>query len=363
MTRVMQRVIYAILGICFFAATAPYAHAQTDFINSDLIKEHGLRNLENAVVLQASPANPNPGDIVRFTVESPLYDLTRGTIRWNINGKIVAEGVGVATVNATVSAKGDPINAIVTVTDSVWGIASDEILVVPLQLDILYDAPTYVPPFYRGRALPSAGGTMRLQAVAHFTQNGSRISDKAIVYTWSRNGTVLGSISGLGRSSITIGAPALFGTDTISVRATARDETISAVASVRLASTEPVLTLYEDHPLFGIMFHQALPSQLNQPGDVSLAAMPYFAPITSLRDANLQYRWTLDDVALVASSTKRNQISLGGEQNNATLRLNLTHAVNFFMQAAGSWKFIFTGSGGTTNTGNGTPDAFHNSEI
>ena len=362
MTRVMQRVIYGVLGIVIFGIPAVTAHAQIDFINSDLIKDQGLRNLENAVVLRANPANPNPGDIVHFTVESPLYDLSQDVISWNVNGRAVAESVGKTSIDEVVSARGDTLDVTVTITDPVWGIASDEIFVVPLQLDILYDAPTYTQPFYRGRTLPSAGGSVRLQAVAHFTQGGSRIGDQSITYTWSRNGSALGNLSGLGRSSINVSAPALFGSDTIAVRATAKDGTISATASVRLSSAEPVIQLYEDHPLFGIMFHQALPNQVNHPGDVSLAAVPYFAPVTYLYDKNLQFIWTLNDTPLQASSTKRNEINLGGGQTNATLRLTITHAINFFLDTTANWRFIFTGSGGGGSTNNDREsDIFHNS--
>jgi hypothetical protein len=358
----IPRVLWYVLGISALISCAP-VYAQSDPINSDAISGYGLRNLQNAVIIRASPGTPSAGDTVHFTVEGPIYDLPKDSITWNVNGKQLASGIGATSVDTSVDAKSDPLDVSVTVTDPVWGIASNELTLVPLQLDILYDAPTYVPPFYRGRTLPSAGGTLRLQAIARFMQNGTLIPNSSITYTWSRNGEVMGNLSGIGQSQISIDSPPLYGTDTISVRATAKNETLSASASVVIPNTSPVLALYEDHPLFGVTYFSALSGQIAASGEMTVAAIPYFAPTVSLNDPTLEFNWLLNDAELSASSTKRNEITLTADQNSAKVHLDVTSTNNFFLNAASDWTFDFGNSGGSSITKPGSTDAFHNSQL
>jgi hypothetical protein len=362
MARKLSRVVCFVLGLCVFSAEG-IAYAQSSPVNADIISGYGLRNLQNAVIISASPATPSVGDSVHFTVEGSVFDLPKDTITWTVNGKMVASAKGATSVDATVDSKGGPLDVVVDVVDPVWGEASNEISIVPLQVDILYDAPTYVPPFYRGRALPSAGGMMHLQALARLSAGGALIPDSSITYTWTRNGTVLGSLSGLGKSKISLDSPAMYGTDTISVRASAEDDTLSASASVVIPYTPLTLELYEDHPLFGITYFNALADTVPASSEITVAAIPYFATITGLNDSTLQYAWLLNDAPLSASSTKQNEVTLQSTQNSAKLHLDVTSLNNFFLGASGDWKFQFGNSGGSSATKPGASDAFHNSNI
>lgn len=361
MTRNILRVLCFVLSICASLAGTPL-YAETDAINSDVISGYGLRNLENAVIIHATPATPSAGETVHFTVEGPVYDLPKDVITWTINGKSAGSGTGLTKIDANVNAKGDPITVTVNVMDSLWGAASNALTLIPLQLDILYDAPTYVPPFYRGRALPSAGGIVRLQAIARFIQNGKLISNSSIRYTWSRNGTVLGNISGLGKSDVNIDTSTLYGANTISVKAVAGDESLSANASVTIADSSPVLALYEDHPLFGVTYFNGLSSNISAGSEMTVAAIPYFATVASLNDPSLEYDWLLNNVAVTSSSTKRNEITIDADHDTARVHLEVTSTRNFFMSAASDWKFSFGSSGGSTITKPGAGDAFHNGQ-
>jgi hypothetical protein len=366
MTRNILRVLCFVLMLngffSYFAAAIP-AFAQSGPINSDAISSYGLRNLSNAIVISATPATPKAGDSVHFTVEGSVYDFPKDTITWTINGKTVASGVGQSSIDATIDQRGDPIDVVVSVTDATWGSAGSEVNIAPLQVDILYDAPTYVPPFYRGRAMPSAGGSMRVQAIAHLTRAGSVIPDSSITYTWSRNGTVLGSISGLGKSKIVIDSPNLYSSDTISVHAGASGDTISADASVVVPASSVTVQLYEDHPLYGITYFNALQSEVRPSEEITVSAVPYFATVSSLSDPTLQFSWLLNDQTFSASSTKRSEVVLDAGSGTAKLHLDVTSAKNFFMQGGGDWTFDFGGTGGASLQKSGSSDVFHNGSL
>jgi hypothetical protein len=360
----MKRAI--VQALCFLATAACLGvgipvYAQSQVVNSDSIRDYGLRNLENAVILKVTPETPGPGDAVHFVVESPVYSLTKDSISWYINAKLVASGAGVTSIDATIDSKGTPLKVSVSVADAVWGDASNALIITPIQLDILYDAPSYVPPFYRGRALPSAGGLMRLQAVGRFVQNGTGIPNSSISYTWMRNGRVLGDVSGFGKSSVTIASPALYGSDTISVHAVTRNETMAANASVVIPAATPVLALYEDHPLFGIKYFSALPNETPAFGDATVAAVPYFAPATIINDPTLQFSWTLNGRTINASSSKINELTLT-TLSSTDLRVDVTSDTNFFYSSRGDWTF--TGSSRNSDISKPSPsDVFHSSQL
>lgn len=344
-------------------ACAYFAYASLAFAQADSTAGLGLRNTENAVRINATPASPSVGDVVRFSAESPLFDLSGSAITWQVNSKTITTGDGAVEADYSIGASDESLDIVLTVQDPVWGQAQSEIVIIPVQLELLFDSPSYVPPFYRGRAMPSAGGTIRLQAIARFPAAKGLLDDGSITYTWSRNGRALGTVSGLGRSSVSLSAPLPGDTDTISVRASANSDTISATASVSIPSSQPIIALYEDHPLFGIMFHNAIAAQAPAGNDMTVAAIPYFATISRLNDSSIRYLWSLNGDSVTASSTKRNTLTVSGNNGPTSVGLRLSHMSNFYIDTEGLWKFLF----GTSNTGGAgsaqkSQDIFHSSQ-
>jgi hypothetical protein len=233
--------------------------------------------------------------------------------------------------------------------------ASATATIAPSELDLLVDSDSYVPPFYRGRALPSAGTTLHLQAIAHFKdKSGAMVPDTAITYTWKRNGSNVAS-SGLGKSTAVLPAPVLFGSDTISLIAqTSGGQT--AQTSITIGSQEPILLLYEDHPLFGIMYERALPSRTTiADSEMTFAATAYFAQIVGPNDPRLTYSWMVNRSAIKTNPTDPSEITINADNSTGIARidLSLSHSTNIFMDAQGSWGITFQKISGVSG------DPFH----
>lgn len=214
-------------------------------------------------------------------------------------------------------------------------------------IDLLWEADSYVPPFFRGRALPSAGTNLRLQAIAHFRDaSGAPIPSQNLQYTWRRNGYVIAGVSGEGKSKVIIPAPPLFGSDTISVE-TKKDGITLGSASERISSIEPSLDLYENHPLFGILYHQAFPAQNFIPEEeASFIVIPYFAQARNENDPNLIYEWKVNGHA-VQNGSRPSEITINASNSSGTafIELALSHLTNIYLNVAHSWAVIFEGSG------------------
>jgi hypothetical protein len=50
-------------------------------------------------------------------------------------------------------------------------------------------------------------------------------------------------------------------------------------------------------------------------------------------------------------------------EDTSTLRLTITHAVNFFLEAVGSWKLSSEKGGGGSSVTTPSEDAFHKSQL
>jgi len=297
--------------------------------------------------IEFSPEHPAPKEVVRIQARSTTIDLPGAVLLWVVDGETITEGAGADTVTVTAGPLGSETSIVLTVFENGVERTSAQAYIRPVELDLLWEADSYTPPFFRGRALPSAGTTLRLEARPRFQRvDGSLISTGDIIFTWRRNGYVIPGTSGRGKTSVVIEGPSLFGTDTISVEAKSTDELYESVASTRIASTEPHLALYQNHPVFGIAYHQALGAENRiSETEASFSAVPYFADAHHPDSGDLLYEWRVNGTQIGNNAQRPSAITINaaGSAGTASVTLALTHISNFFLSASGSWGLAFFG--------------------
>ncbi len=326
--------VIVIFGICgMFLAVQAYAQV-------------GLPGIENSVLISYSPQHPGPKDAVHLKAQSSVLDLEKAEITWRANDKIIARGRGVVATDIVVGALGIATEIEISVAAEDEIMASAQATIVPTELDLLVDSDAYTPPFYRGRAHASAGTNLHLQAIPLFKRpGGSYVADADINFTWKKNGEIIGSASGRGKSSAVIPAQHLFGTDRITIDARSIDGLLVNETSYAFSPSQPILALYQDHPLFGIMYHQALGATTFIPdSEMTFVAVPYFAQASRAEDFALSYEWRVNGKEITPSATNRNAITINAANSSgvALLNLRLTHATNYYMDAKGSWNITFS---------------------
>jgi len=343
----IKKISFLISTLCLSFLLVTLVHAQSDPIIIDL-------DVNATITLSMSPQNPTPGDTVHLKVTGgSLVDLQDSTITWFQNGKNISKGVGNTDLDIKAGALGQEINIVVQVTPP-GGISSTQTLsIIPTHIDLLIDSDSYTPPFYRGRALPSAGTRLRMQALTYFKRpNGSLIPPSSIIYTWSQNGQIAGSLSGLGHQTVTLPSPVLYSTDVIKVDAASTDGTLHGSASITLSSVQPLITLYEDHPLFGLMYHQMMGDQTSIPdSEMTFAAVLYFAQIKGPTDPRLQYTWKVNGAVVPSNAVRPDEITINADKSkgDANIGLSISHTTNFFMSPRGTWDVTFKTIGQVDN--------------
>lgn len=158
------------------------------------------------------------------------------------------------------------------------------------EVDILWRGDTYVPPFYKGKALWSSQSRITFLAIPH----GAGIGNPAnLTYKWTKNGTVLGNINGIGKNTMAFTDSILSRSQIIKVDVLSSDQgTTLASASVTITPISPTLAIYENNPLYGFMFHKETGDTYKlQEKEITFTAFPFFFSALNRLDGAINYEW------------------------------------------------------------------------
>ncbi len=154
-------------------------------------------------------------------------------------------------------------------------------------VDLLWQGETYTPPFYKGRSLWSSQSRIVLLAMTQGLGNPSNL-----IYKWTKNGTVLGNINGVGKNSLSFTDSILSRPQTIRVDVLSGQNAVLASASVNVTPEPPILIIYENNPLYGFMFHRAVDREYKfREKETTFTAFPFFFSISDRADDTIDYEW------------------------------------------------------------------------
>ena len=205
-------------------------------------------------------------------------------------------------------------------------------------IDLLWQGDGYTPPFYQGASAWPAEGRI------HFLAIPQGLGDpKGLTYKWTRDGTVLGSLSGVGQSTLTFNDSILSKTQRVKVEIISPDNEALAQTSVTVTPTIPTTLIYEKNPLYGFMFHNETSNGyqlLDQ--EITFTAFPLFASVSNRESSALHYTWksSAGEDSLLSSVTYRIP---DGASGIASISLSLSNA-NTLRQAAGSTFLVQFGN-------------------
>jgi len=154
----------------------------------------------------------------------------------------------------------------------------------PQDVTLVAEPLSSAPPLYPGKPLVPLGGSVRVVAVGDLrTASGIQLDPNTLSYTWVVDGAEEIGASGVGKRVLIVGSPLQYRSGSVEVTVTSPDGSKSGVASLNLASADPVMRIYERDPLMGIRFDRALGDIYTLKGsEVSLYGAPFSFP-TALR--------------------------------------------------------------------------------
>ncbi len=279
------------------------------------------------ILVTLSPANPGANQSVTASLQSFSLDLERAAISWYLDDARKDSGPAHKTFTFHTGQTGKEMRLAVHV-DTQEGLTADKVLVInPANVDLMWEAATYVPPLYRGKSLPTPGSLVRVVALPSFVGNdGGRLRSENLIYDWERDFSKVFAASGRGKNIFVFTMPDGFASVDIGLRVS--DESGGLVAENKLSLTPiaPSIRFYEEHPLEGTRYAHALTKSFDlRASEFTLRAEP-FGMFAS--GAPLDYLWQVDGTAATPHTEAKNLLTLRqnkGSSGSSSLSLTITN--------------------------------------
>ena len=309
------------------------------------------------LLLRINPSSPELRELVEVTLTSHTLDLTNTRILWYVDEKIVEDGVGLVSIRTNVGTGRTTTHVIAAVMDGSEIAAQTDAYIQPAEVDLLWESDSFVPPLYQGKRLASPNSVVYAEAHARLTDGaGTIIPPARLTYTWRKNGAVVTGASGQGKFKASFPAPLLFGTDTITVLAASFDGRVQAEKSISIPSVDPVAILYQDHPLFGVLYHAALARSSTLPdSEITIAGIPLFASgIHTPSDSSLQYQWRVNGKTITADPKTPHRLTINADNSSglANIELTISSLTDIILHATGRWSMLLNAGFGSTGANN-----------
>lgn len=275
------------------------------------------------LIITSDTKYPQPNQQITLRSEYYLSDTNRATVTWYENGSLKQQGIGQTEFVFTVGDVGETTTIRTVLTTQEGVTLSQTRSFTPASLTLVWQADTYTPPFYKGKALASSASPLRIVAIPHFQTGGGAVLDPdTLYYEWNLNGQTLNNGSGQGVQHIDIIGVSNFGETNISVTVTSPGKSLSQKATLSIPLTRPDIVFYQFDPLLGALYQRALSNPAVFEGtSLSIKAEPYFVRNTT-KEAGF-FRWSGDNETLSSNPSDSSVVSLEktrGSTGRTTLR-------------------------------------------
>jgi hypothetical protein len=247
--------------------------------------------LSHELNIEVSPTYPRPNSSVSINLTLYTADLNSAEITWLQDGKVALKGIG----KTSYSFKTGPIGTETKLEIDIGLLSgttfTKTLTFNPTSVDLVWEADSYVPPFYKGKALHPAQGVIKIVAVPEFVTQNKRTSSENLIYTWSNDVSTYQDQSGYGKNVFILNGSLLGRDENVKVLVTDPVNNLTAQGFLTIKPVDPEIVFYENDPYYGHIFDSAItnPFSLNV-GEVQILAIPYYFT----RDNSIKDEWRLN---------------------------------------------------------------------
>lgn len=286
----------------------------------------------HSIYIDAIPMNPKPGESVTVSVSSFAANLDIVNISWFLNDSLVLSGIGKKsyTLNAGSSGTRNKVSAKIFLPD---GEVEKTIFLSPSNMTLLWEAKdSYVPPFYKGKAMPSIGSPVKVVAMPEIKSGNSTINPKNISYSWKLNYDNEQTASGYGKNYFIYTGDILDKSNVVSVDALTLDQRNSAFQEITIGSVTPEIVFYNRNNDLGTIWDNALLDNAFIKGQAIIVASPYFVSPENTDRPELFWKWYINNDMVLPKTYRKDMMPVevtGGESGTSKIRLELENTAKF----------------------------------
>ncbi|MES2966898.1 MAG: hypothetical protein V4668_03860 [Patescibacteria group bacterium] len=256
--------------------------------------------------IQLDPQYPNPNDRVTATIDDYSMNNTGATITWYFDGLSAPAVKNLRKITFTAPTIGTTMSVIARLTFPDGRTIETKRVISPLYLDLIIEPQTYTPAFYQGRALPTKGSIVYINALLQ-NANGPVVSSE-YSYSWSLNNKSIygGARSGGNWAEIIVPHGSA---NIVTVAVQDRNGTTVARKLFTLPSVPVELRFYETNTLLGLSTRAITNSVILAGNSTTIKAVPYYLDTRAIQ-GNLFTEWSLDNLPVPTDNRDPFEINL-----------------------------------------------------
>jgi len=287
------------------------------------------------ILVNIVPPNPAPHENTTIVLKSYVNNLDAAMITWSLDGKTVASAIGKKSFSFTAPAAGVEAKIVATV-NLPDGAIETKITIKPSVMVLLWQAnDSYVPPFYRGKALPTPDSEVKVVAMPEIRDSSGTVSPKNMTYYWKKDYTNNVDGSGYGKNFFLYTTDYLEDSNNISVTASTLNQQSSSQANINIGMTEPKILFYKNNSARGTTLEHSLPDPYKITGPEVVEAVPYFISPKTIQHPALAWSWFINDNRVDLTSFNKSLMPLqieAGTHGTAKLRLEIENREKIFQK-------------------------------
>lgn len=279
----------------------------------------------NDISLDVTPPNPDAFTTITLKLETFSIDLDIHFITWMVNDQEKTSGIGKKSITVQVGAYGESTNVVAIIKSQDGRLVRKSIVLRPATVDVLWEAvDSYVPPFYKGKALPARGAVIKFTAMPNLVMGDIHLRPTDLDYTWQWNYKVKDNASGYNKQSMAIKNLFINREEVVSVKVKNSQATVGGEGSTKLTFAEPQIIFYNLFPTTRALdIHAALYNNYtSQKNPIELGIAPFFFSVRPDQTIDsLLYQWRVNNEIVASDQSTNKNLLLIAPQGRGGVRI------------------------------------------
>lgn len=329
----MRRKVALILCSFFVAYTANILPVSSQNTLNTLVGEMGQGTAFSSMWFELNPQTPGPYETVTVRFVTYSGDLKTADIAWLVHDTPYDAGTGLNSITLKTGGVGEPLPVTVLVRLQNGQTLTHTITIVPARVTLTWEATSYTPPFYRGKALRGIDQDVFVIGSPHIIYNNQLLAPDELLFEWYI-GPNKQPFSGVGKQRVIIAGKSLKIYNNVRLVVSSLDRSVTAESYLSIPTTLPQLKLYEVNPLYGKLYERSLTTEVfSGAGEFSVVAEPYFFDKTAVENGIITVTWSLPGTTTPAIGTIQTLAPNPGAKGAINLTVRATDPNNLFMQS------------------------------
>lgn len=285
--------IFSILILSFVSVAFAQMPSVDDFYSPN--NQFTLDNVYSQLDIEMTPKNPSAGQSVTLRLFGYANDLDRAMITYKVNGEVKLSEMGKKIFTFNVGGADESTIVSINVVLPTGFSYSKNLVIRPINMIIAWEADTYTPPFYEGKAMYSDQAKLKLVAETYGNTATGSIVPLDTIYTWKKDNRTIQDQSGLGANVATIdNDKSILSLISIELLAESFDRSVKTSKKISIDTSKLELEYYTLDQAMGIASHPIKTGDIISKDTTSIVAVPYFMAYSSLDNPLVEYEWYIN---------------------------------------------------------------------